>query len=90
MSETVGGKIGRTQGLSIGGLLGPPKSDGTTCDSCGSSMVAADGSTHIGVRLTTDCIPQEVIPRHKTPFDFSICWSCWLESLGIKGNREGW
>ncbi len=63
------------------------------CDVCGHEM-EHDGIETRGaaISLTVENsddlgVVQKAVPRHKVPFDYAVCFSCWLESLGIKGNR---
>ena len=63
------------------------------CDSCGHEMTREPVTEFekiakiriVGVEISVDEKFQWAIPRHK-PGTYRICYSCWLEGLGVKPN----
>ena len=62
------------------------------CAGCGEEMFEncemKDGrkATGIGLSIRIDLTAAPTAPRHE-PGTYEFCYSCWLESLGVKPNR---
>lgn len=54
------------------------------CDSCGRSMQDEKGANYIGVQFKATDIPAALLAPYRSDVTYSVCWACWMKSLGIK------